>query len=56
MKYIVTVLVHAIERYEVEAENADKAMDLWQEGRFLGSDDARMESEPLKARKKGVRP
>jgi hypothetical protein len=54
--YIVTVKVQMLEHYEVEAETPDEAMDLWQEGKFLGADDAHLESEPLKAVAKGGRP
>jgi hypothetical protein len=54
--YIVTVKVQTIELYEVEAETPDEAMEFWQEGKFLGADDARLEIEPLKAVAKGERP
>ena len=54
--YIVTVQVHMLEYYEVEAETADEAMDLWQDGKFVGSDDSGLEAEPLEAKAKGTRP
>jgi hypothetical protein len=53
--FIVTVLVHTLEHFEVEAENADEAMDVWQDGRFLGTDDAGLESELQTVRAKGRR-
>jgi hypothetical protein len=53
--YIVTVQVHAIERYEVEAETPDEAMELWHEGK-LNESFSRLEAEPLSALEKGERP
>ncbi len=54
--YIVTVEVRTIELYEVEAETADDAMELWQDGELLEQDFSRLEAEPLKAVAKGERP
>ena len=54
--YIVTVQVHAIERYEIEAETPDEAMELWQDGKFLNESFSRLEAEPLSALEKGERP
>jgi hypothetical protein len=54
--YIVTVKVQTIELYEVDAETPDEAMELWQDGKFMREDLARLEAEPLKAVAKGERP
>jgi hypothetical protein len=54
--YIVTVQVHAIELYEVEAESPDEAMELWQDGELLRQDFSRLEAEPLSAQEKGETP
>jgi hypothetical protein len=54
--YIVTVRVHILEYYEVDAETADEAMDLWQDGKFVGANDYHLEAEPLNAKAKGARP
>jgi hypothetical protein len=54
--YIVTVKVQTIELYEVDAETPDEAMELWQDGKFVRENLARLEAEPLKAVAKGERP
>jgi hypothetical protein len=53
--YIVTVKVQTVEFYEVDAETPDEAMELWQDGKFVREDLARLEVEPLKAVAKGGR-
>ena len=47
--YTVTVKVSLLEFYEVEAVTPDEAMENWQDGLFLGSDDTHLDAEPLKA-------
>jgi hypothetical protein len=54
--YIVTVQVHTIERYEVEAETPDEAMENWQDGAFVEDRFSRVEAEPLSAKEKGKLP
>ena len=54
--YIVTVKVQTIDLYEVAAETADEAMDLWQDGKLLQQAFARVEAEPLQAHEKGEEP
>ncbi len=46
----VTVKVSLLEFYKVEAATADKALEEWQDGSFLGSDDTHLDAEPLSAR------
>jgi hypothetical protein len=53
--YIVTVQVHSLEVYEVEAETPDEAMDLWQDGELLREDFSKLEAEPLSAVEKRER-
>ena len=52
--YIVTVQVHAIELYEVEANSPDEAEELWQDGKFIREEFSRLEAEPLSAEEKGA--
>jgi hypothetical protein len=54
--YIVTVKVQTIDLYEVTAETAEEAMDLWQDGKLLQQAFARLEAEPLQADEKGDEP
>lgn len=54
--YIVTVKVQTIDLYEVTAETAEEAMDLWQDGKLLQQEFARLEAEPLQAHEKGDEP
>ncbi|MGE3999018.1 MAG: hypothetical protein AB7I48_02285 [Planctomycetaceae bacterium] len=54
--YIVTVKVHTVQLYEVEAETPDEAMELWQDGTPLKCDFARMEAEALTAEEKEQQP
>lgn len=55
-KYIVSVRTSVIEYYEVEAASADDAMQTWQEGRFLHTDDANLDAVPLRAEERGEEP
>ena len=48
--YTVTVRVSLLEYYRVEAATPEDAMENWQEGSFLGSDDTHLDAEPLKAK------
>jgi hypothetical protein len=48
--YTVTVKVSLLEFYKVEAETAEEAMENWQDGVFLNSDDTHLEATPLKAK------
>jgi len=48
--YTVTVKISLIEFYKVEAESPEEAMENWQDGVFLHSDDTHLDAEPLKAK------
>jgi len=48
--YTVTVKVSLLEFYKVEAETPEEAMDNWQDGVFLNSDDTHLDATPLKAK------
>lgn len=48
--YTVTVKVSLIEFYEVEAESPEEAMENWQDGVLLDSDDTHRDAEPLNAK------
>jgi hypothetical protein len=48
-KYIVTVEITSVDEYEVEANTPEEAMDDWQHGRFLGSEERNFEAEPVSA-------
>ena len=50
--YTVTVKVSLLEFYKVEAATPEEAMENWQDGDFLGSDDTHLDAEPLKAKER----
>lgn len=47
--YTVTVKVSVLEFYRVEASTIEEALENWQDGVFLSSDDSHLDAEPLKA-------
>ena len=47
--YTVTVKVSLLEFYKVEAETAEEAIENWQDGVFLSSNDTHLDAAPLKA-------
>ncbi len=48
--YTVTVKISLLEYYRVETATPEYAMEDWQEGTFLGSDDTHLDAEPLRAK------
>lgn len=52
--YIVAVKHTVLDYYEVAAESADEAMEIWMEGSFLHTDDAYLEAEAIRAEEKGA--
>jgi len=50
--YTVTVKVSVLEFYRVEAETTEEAMENWQDGVFVDSDDTHLDAEPLKAKER----
>ncbi len=54
--YIVTVKTTVLDYYEIEARSTYDATDRWMEGRFLHTDEAYLNTEPVDVIEKGVRP
>ena len=47
--YTVTVKVSLLEFYEVDADTPEEALENWDDGLFLGSDDTHLDAKSLKA-------
>lgn len=50
--YIVSVKCTVLDYYEIEAKSPDHAMEIWMEGRFLRTDEAYLQAEPVNAQRK----